>query len=84
MFENQEHFKTRDELHTAIKFAIGHTAKVQTRSGVHEYPLPTDFATMGQDKFRAYFDRAMDFIVAEVIPGLDCKDLMQEVEDMVA
>ena len=38
---------------------------------------------MGQDEFRKFFDAALDCIVTEVIPGLDKKHLVQEVEEML-
>lgn len=58
----QDVWQTTEEMHVAIKYAIGHTSKVRTKDGWHEYPKDTDFGAMGQDEFDAYYKRAEDFL----------------------
>jgi|TARA_R100001530_G_C4320819_1_gene155709 hypothetical protein len=83
VFENQEYFRSVDDLLDALKIAIGHTKTVVLKSGAHKVPLSISFASMGQVAFDDFFDRAANFLVTEVIPGMDKKALLDEVMLMV-
>lgn len=76
--ENQEHYKSVDDILDAFKFSIGHTRKIQTKRGIIEVPLSISFAALDQDQFNEFYDKAMDFMCAEVIPGLQKEDLRKE------
>ena len=77
--QNQEHYQTVEEVCVAFKFAIGHTHKLKTAQGIVEYPASISFAAMDQTEFEAFYDRAITFLVTDVIPGLDRADLEREV-----
>ena len=78
VFENQLHYKDVEEILVAFKFAIGHTKKIKTARGIIEVPLSISFAAMDQDQFNEFYDKAVDFVCAEVIPGLKKEELAKE------
>lgn len=78
ILQNQEHYKDVEEILDVFKFAIGHTKKIKTARGIIEVPLSISFAAMDQDQFNVFYDKAIDFMCAEVIPGLQKEDLRKE------
>lgn len=84
VYENQDHYKSPEEVCIAFKFATGCTDKIKTRRGIVEVPKSISFAKMDQIAFAEFFKRAIDFCIAEVLPGLKSEALEQEVLDMVA
>lgn len=83
VYENQEHYKSADEVCTAFKFAVGHVDTLRTKRGDVQVPKSISFAKMDQVAFQDFFARALDFCVSEVIPGLDSAELEREVLEMV-
>lgn len=83
VFENQEYFRSVDDLLDALKIAIGHTKTVVLKSGEHKVPLSISFASMDQAAFNEFFDRAADFLCTEVVPNMDKGALLDEVHLMV-
>ena len=81
--QNQEHYATAKDICTVFKFRIGHTKKILTRDGIVEEPLSISFAAMDQDEFAAFYDRAVDFVLKEVIPGLKREDLERELMEFM-
>lgn len=75
---NQEHYATVEDIVTVFKFRCGHTKKIQTATGIVETPLSISFAAMDQDQFAAFYERAIDFVLTEIIPGLKRADLERE------
>ena len=60
IYENQDHYQSVDDILTAFKFCTGHTDKVMTRGGrVLEYPKSISFASMPQDEFEVFYNRAL-------------------------
>ena len=84
IFENQSSYKSVDDILDAFKFAVGHTKKIKTRRGIIEVPLSISFASMDQDQFNEFYDKAMDFMCAEVVPGLQKEDLAKELLEFAA
>jgi hypothetical protein len=78
IYQNQKHYRSVDHILAAMKFALGYTEKVRTKRGEIEVPLSISFAAMDQDEFDAFYNRAVDFVLAEVVPGLDRADLERE------
>ncbi|MCW5615871.1 MAG: DUF1367 family protein [Rhodocyclaceae bacterium] len=79
VLKNQEHFKSTDQLLDALKIAIGHTTTVKVKRGTFEIPKSISFAKMDQAQFDNFYKRAVDFVLAEVIPGLGRDELEREV-----
>lgn len=84
VYENQEHYTSPEQVCTAFKFATGHVESIKTARGVIQVPKSISFAKMDQIAFGAFFKKAVDFCVQEVIPGLKSEDLEREVMEMVA
>jgi hypothetical protein len=82
--ENQNFYKTVDELLTYLKTQLGYVEKIRFHDG--KYFLQTmsiSFDKMPQDEFRNFFERSVDLIVSEVLPGVSKEDLLREVEEML-
>ena len=77
---NQEHYKTTDELLNVCKLRTGHVEMVQTPQGEERWPKSISFASMDETEFSAFYDRAVDWMLSEVIPGLQRQHLDAEVE----
>lgn len=84
IFENQSHYKSVDDILDAFKFAVGHTRKIKTARGVIEVPLSISFASLDQDQFNEFYDKAVDFVCSDVIPGLQKEDLAKELLEFAA
>lgn len=78
--ENQERFKTVDQLKEAIKFELGYTETIQTFDGRFIVKAKSiNFASMDEIKFRDFFSRSIDVILKYVLPGTDREELINEV-----
>jgi len=66
--DNSEDFQTVEELLDAVKIATGHVERRMTLDGaVYLAPRSINFASMPQDKFRAFFDRAVFLLATRVL-----------------
>ena len=83
VYDNQEYFSRVDDLLDALKIAIGHTKVIVLKNGTYQVPLSISFAAMDQTAFDAFFSRAVDFLITDVVPGMDQKALLDEVYSMV-
>ncbi len=77
---NQLHYKSMNELLNVCKLGIGHVHVVQTPKGAVCWPASISFANMDETQFSAFYERAVDWMLAEVIPGLQRQHLEAEVE----
>ena len=84
IWENQEHYKSPQEVCAAFKLAVGHVDIIKTKRGTVAIPKSISFAKMDQVEFNQFFERALEFAVTEVIPGLGKEDLRAEVQMMVS
>ena len=83
--DNSEMFEDTEQLHFMLKVATGHVREFINPDGQVFYePKPTDFASMGQDDFNAYFDKCVKVICQRVIPGMSDEDLKAEALEMIA
>jgi len=76
---NQEHYKSIDDLLDVCKLRIGHVRTVQTKHGEVKIPDSISFAAMDDTAFANFYDRACAWVIQDVIPGLDRKNLDEEV-----
>ena len=84
--QNQTHYKTVEEILTVFKLRIGHGHWIHTKTkdGLVDavwHPHSISFARMDQAAFNEFYRKAVDFVVAEVIPGLDKADLERELRE---
>ena len=82
--DNQTHYKSAEETCAAFKVAIGHADFVQTKRGLVGIPRSISFAKMDQSAFEAFYDKAVEYLTTEVVPGLDRDALRMEVEELLA
>ena len=79
ILENQSHYKSVDDLLDVCKIRTGHCKTVATRDGDLKIPLSISFAKMDDAEFADFYERAVAWVVEEVIPGLDRGHLDEEV-----
>ena len=80
VYENQEHYKSPNDLLEVLKIRIGHCHTVQTKHGEVKIPKSISFAAMDQTEFDQFYNRAVDWVLSEVIPGLQRGELDSEIE----
>jgi hypothetical protein len=80
ILKNQEHYQTTDELLNVCKLRIGHVDIVQTPQGEEHWPKSISFASMDETEFSAFYERAVDWVLSDVIPGLQRQHLDAEIE----
>jgi len=81
ILENQTHYTSIDDLLAVLKIRIGHTHKIQTARGIVEVPASISFAAMDDVAFGNFYDRACQWVAAEVVPGLGRQGLDEAVRE---
>lgn len=82
--ENQEVFETKEKMERAFRLAIGHYEMDRDVQG-REYPtpLPINFSKMDQPEFNIFFEKAVEFLVKNVLPGVGKQELINEVHNLL-
>jgi len=79
--DNQDYYKTTEEILTIAKLAIGHTYTIDShRFGRVTLPDSISFAAMDEPAFQEFYDRVVAWVASDVVPGLRRKDLDEAVE----
>ena len=70
VYENTDgQFKSVDHLLTVVKVGIGHCFWTILKDGTQiPHTLSISFARMDEDLFRAFFNKAVDYIIAAILP----------------
>jgi hypothetical protein len=88
VLDNTDQFGSLEQCSDSIKLACGHvrTVRIKWRGEWYERKVPDSiaFENMDQDHFSAFFQRALDYICTELIPGLDIETLWAETQDKAA
>lgn len=72
-------WRTADELHAALKVAIGHVETVQLFDGRKVLvPDSIRFEHMSQDEAQVFYDAAFHVICDEVMGGISVEDLLDQ------
>ena len=79
ILQNQDAFKSIDDLLELTKLRTGHCHTVLTKAGEVKITDSISFAAMDQDSFNDFYNRAVLWVIDEVIPGLTRQDLDDEV-----
>lgn len=79
ILQNQEAYKSIEDLLDVLKLRIGHCRTVTTKHGDVQIPESISFAAMDDTVFGDFYDRACAWVVSEVIPGLERSHLDEEV-----
>lgn len=66
-----------------IKIRAGHVDLVRTVQGEVQIPKSISFAKMDQTQFRDFFDKAIEVVCSDILPGVDSDDLRARVNDMI-
>jgi len=74
----EERYPTVEILLVALKGATGHVDTIKTDKGTFLIPKSIDFANMSQDEFGPFYDRCIEIICSNILPGLDDADLERE------
>ena len=80
ILENQDYYKSIDDLLCVCKIRVGHCHAIETKLGQVLIPDSISFASMDDVAFAAFYERACAWVATEVVPGLKRADLDQEVE----
>ena len=80
ILQNQDYYKSIDDLLCVCKLRTGHCHSVMTKLGEVQIPDSISFAAMDDVAFSAFYDRAVAWVCQEVIPGLERKHLDEEVK----
>ena len=72
---NQVTYKSMDQLLHVCKLRIGHVEVQKTAQGDVEIPKSISWAKMDETEFSAFYNRAVDWVLSEVIPGLQRQHL---------
>lgn len=85
IYANQTRYRSPEELVDAIKVLAGHCFPVRLRNGTEvRIPKSIAFHAMSQDEFEKFYDRVVDIVVTEIIPGLNREDLKRELMEFAA
>lgn len=77
--DNQEVYRTAEDLHFALKVRLRYIEEFRLIGDeIIIRPRSTDFDSMDEVEFRQYMDGALEVIATEVIPGLDIDRLVEE------
>ena len=80
ILQNQDHYKSVDDLLDVAKLAVGHCRTIRTKQGDVKIPMSISFAALDDAGFQAFYDRVVVWVCGEVIPGLKRGDLDEAVE----
>lgn len=85
VFENQDTYRTPEQLFVAIKVRLGYVDRFEVHDGTTVIkPKSIAFDKMDQTEFNAFFDAAVQLVCDEIIPGLGSEELRHEIDEMVA
>ncbi len=85
VFDNQEIYRSQNELLDAIKFGVGHVETRKKLTGeFYQKPASISFANMEQDKFEDFFNRSVNVVLEHILPGTTRDEIVNEVLAMAA
>lgn len=88
LLDNQEKYSSIEDILNAVKIGVGHCTwgTVWLRGVPVQVAIPKSiaFANMGQARFEKFYNAALDYSVAEIIPGLDKSTLENQVLEFLA
>ncbi|SHH03445.1 hypothetical protein [Bradyrhizobium erythrophlei] len=77
--KNTDLFVSEDSLHKTLLLGCGVVEPIMTTAGeIIMIPSSTAFDAMNEETFKAYFDKAMEIIETNIIPGVDLSLLLKE------
>lgn len=84
VYPHQDMWPTFNSFRKAFTAALGHGEVVTAKDGRRYIDASSiSFATMDQDEFSEFYDKAIDFVLTKILPGVDSRDLEREVQDIL-
>jgi hypothetical protein len=83
VFDAQTRYPTLMQLLDVIKIATGHFDEFEYRGMRVVKPRSISFAKLDQAAFEQFYQRAVEVIITEVIPGADSTELEARVMDIL-
>ena len=84
VYPHQDMWPTFNSFRKAFTAALGHGEVVTAKDGRRYIDANSiSFATMDQDEFSEFYDKAIDFVLTKILPGVDSRDLEREVQDIL-
>ena len=85
ILDNQERYKSTDELLAAVKVHLGYCDAVFMKDGTEiRIPKSISFTSMDQAEFSGFYERVLDCVCETIIPGLKRDDLKKELTEFAA
>jgi hypothetical protein len=84
IFDNQSLFATPEHLHQWVKRKTGFAQEITVRGEPTTVYDSTSFESMDQTAFEQYYQRVLDLICEQILPGLGESEVRAEIESMVA
>jgi len=81
IYQNQETYKSLDVMLSVCKLKTGHYDVVTLEGKEWHLPKSISFANMDDAEFKDFYDRVCQWIIEDVIPGLDRRGLDEEVRN---
>jgi hypothetical protein len=82
--DNQDFYKTTEQVLDALKVAVGHCYPVKLQTGVMMVKTKSiSFAKMDQLAFQKFWDAVVEVVVTKFLPGVDKHELEAEIMSMV-
>ena len=79
ILNNQDHYRSVEDLLDVAKLRIGHVRVIQTKQGEVRIPASISFSALDDHEFGKIYNRICDWVCEEVLPGLRRADLDEEV-----
>jgi hypothetical protein len=84
VFKSQNYYATSEHMLDDIKIAVGHYEVVPSKfGGTRRRPKSINFNSMDQTAFNEFYEKAMHFILTEILPRMDRADLEQRVYEIL-
>lgn len=79
-FKHQSHYTNPEDLMDDFKIATGHFRLITRMDGKQDRePESISFAKMDEVKFRSFFDKLLDIVIARIIPGVNREAFEEQV-----
>lgn len=80
--DNHPFYSDKEAIHDIIRIGVQCVRLVVNLDGSVSYiPRSTSDAAMNFTEFKEYFDKAVDFIVVKLLPGVVREEIIREIED---
>jgi hypothetical protein len=83
IWEHQETYATKEQVHDAFKIWLGHYEDIRLKDGrTAVKPKSIAFGDLSQDAWEELFDQAIKMVTERIIPGVSDTDLRQHLQEM--